>query len=146
MQIWRNLVLVFSFTCSLMDSLLWMGAVSIRDKITGNIYWWTGVMWMFVDYCNVFISCLDSHSDGTHSLNIHWTSHVMQLFSKSVQMKKQTHLHLGWPEGKDIFQQIFSFGWTIPLNISVFFPPNDYTYRSYPDAQYWWSLTHAALI
>ncbi len=21
-----------------------------------------------VDYCDVFISCLDSHSDGTHSL------------------------------------------------------------------------------
>ncbi len=23
---------------------------------------------LFVDYCDVFISCLDSHSDGTHSL------------------------------------------------------------------------------
>ncbi len=28
---------------------------------------------LLVDYCNVFISCLDSHSDGTHSLQrIHW--------------------------------------------------------------------------
>ncbi len=26
-----------------------------------------------VDYCDVFISCLDFHSDGTHSLQrIHW--------------------------------------------------------------------------
>ncbi len=26
-----------------------------------------------VHYCDVFISCLDSHSDGTHSLQrIHW--------------------------------------------------------------------------
>ncbi len=26
-----------------------------------------------VDYCDVFISCLDSHSDGTHTLQrIHW--------------------------------------------------------------------------
>ncbi len=26
-----------------------------------------------VDYCDVCISCLDSHSDGTHSLQwIHW--------------------------------------------------------------------------
>ncbi len=26
-----------------------------------------------MDYCDVFISCLDSHSDGTHSLQrIHW--------------------------------------------------------------------------
>ncbi len=24
--------------------------------------------WSRVDYCDVFISCLDSHSDGTHSL------------------------------------------------------------------------------
>ncbi len=23
---------------------------------------------LLVDYCDVFISCLDSHSDGTHSL------------------------------------------------------------------------------
>ncbi len=24
--------------------------------------------WSHVDYCDVFISCLDSHSDGIHSL------------------------------------------------------------------------------
>ncbi len=31
---------------------------------------WSGLL---VDYCDVFISCLDSHSDGTHSLQrIHW--------------------------------------------------------------------------
>ncbi len=31
---------------------------------------WCGLL---VDYCEVFISCLDSHSDGTHSLQrIHW--------------------------------------------------------------------------
>ncbi len=58
---------------------------------------WCGLL---VDYCDVFISCLDSHSDGTHSLQrIHWwTSDVMLHFSKSVLMKKQTHLQLGWPE------------------------------------------------
>ncbi len=27
-------------------------------------------------------------------------------------MKKQTHLHTGWPED----EYIFIFGWTIPLN------------------------------
>ncbi len=66
---------------------------------------------LHVDYCDVFISCLDSHSDGTHSLlRIHWwASDVMLNFSKSVPMKKQTPLHLGWPEGECIF------GWTIPL-------------------------------
>ncbi len=30
-----------------------------------------GLEWcrLLVDYCDVFISCLDSHSDGTHSLH-----------------------------------------------------------------------------
>ncbi len=34
-----------------------------------------GLEWceLLVDYYDVFISCLDSHSDGTHSLqSIHW--------------------------------------------------------------------------
>ncbi len=37
-------------------------------------------------YCDVFISCLDSHSDGTHSLqSIHWcTSNLMLQFSKLI--------------------------------------------------------------
>ncbi len=58
-----------------------------------------------MDYCDVFISCLDSHSDGTHSLQrIHWlVSDVMLHFSKSVPVKKQTHPHLVWPEGEYIF-------------------------------------------
>ncbi len=62
------------------------------------------------DYCDVFISSLDSHSDGTHSLQrIHgWASDVIQNFSKSVQMKKQTHLHHGWSEDKYILSK-FSF-------------------------------------
>ncbi len=52
------------------------------------------VDWNRVDYCNVFISCLDSHSDGSHSLQmIHWRARdVMLNFSKSVRTKKQTHL------------------------------------------------------
>ncbi len=42
-----------------------------------DINWWIGV----VDYCNVLISCLDSHSDGTYSRQrIHWqASDVMLL-------------------------------------------------------------------
>ncbi len=66
--------------------------------------------WSGVDYCDVFISCLVSHSDGTHSLQrIHWwESDVMLHFSKSVLMKKKTHLHLGWPKN-------FICGKNIPL-------------------------------
>ncbi len=35
---------------------------------------WHGLYFcdLLVDYCDVFISCLDSHSDGTHSLNLFW--------------------------------------------------------------------------
>ncbi len=50
---------------------------------------WCGLL---VDHCDVFISCLDSYSDGTHSLQrIHcWASDVMLHFNKSVLIKKQT--------------------------------------------------------
>ncbi len=74
-------------TCSPIHPLQWMGAVRMRvqkaDKNNNN--------------CDVFIGCLDSHSDGTHSLNrmYWWASVVMLHFSKSVLMKQQIHLHLG---------------------------------------------------
>ncbi len=44
-----------------------------------------------VDYCDASISCLDSHSDGTHSVQrIHWwATDAMLHFSKSVLMKKK---------------------------------------------------------
>ncbi len=46
-----------------------------------------GLEWhgLLVDFCYVFISCLDSHTDGTHSLQkIHcWASDEMLNFSKS---------------------------------------------------------------
>ncbi len=53
--------------------------------------------WSGVDCLSIivmFISCLDSHSDGTHSLqSIHWWASDVQLhFSRSVLMKKQNKL------------------------------------------------------
>ncbi len=37
---------------------------------------------LLVEYCDVFISCLDSHSDGTHSLQrIHWWASDLMLNS-----------------------------------------------------------------
>ncbi len=71
-----------------------------------SLDFWTGLL---VDYSDVFISCLGSHSDGTHSLQrIHWwTSYVILNFSKSFLMKKQTHLPScmawGWVNLKQIF-------------------------------------------
>ncbi len=51
-----------------------------------------------VDYCDVFISSLDTHSDGTHSLQrIHWwASNVMLHFSKPFQIKKLIYILDGW--------------------------------------------------
>ncbi len=65
-----------------------------------------------LDYWNVCICCLDSHSDGTHSLQrTHWWASDIRLnFSKSVLMKKKTHLHLGWPENEYIFSKFSFFG------------------------------------
>ncbi len=62
-----------------------------------------------VDYCNVFISCLDSHSDGTHSLQrIHWrASDVMLNFSKS---DEETNSFISWmPKGWIQFWVNYSF-------------------------------------
>ncbi len=60
---------------------------------------------LLVDYCDVFISCLVSRSDGTHSLQrIHWwTSDAMLNLAKSVPMKKQTNIYFRWTECKSIF-------------------------------------------
>ncbi len=65
--------------------------------------------------CDVFINCLDSHSDGTHSpQSIHWyASDVMLHFSKSVLMEKQNSSWMIW--GWGYIQQILIFGLTIPL-------------------------------
>ncbi len=58
--------------------------------------------------CDVFISCLNSHSDGTHTLQrIHWLANdVMPNFSKSVLK----NLHLGWPESEYIFSKFTFLG------------------------------------
>ncbi len=95
---------------SIMDSL-W---THILCALMNAGFRFTRLDWNRVDYlwcyCDAFISCLDSHSDGTHSLQrIHWwASDVMQIFSKSVLMKKQTHLHLGW-YGMSTFSANFHF-------------------------------------
>ncbi len=57
--------------------------------------------WSHMDYCDVFISYLNSHYHGTHSLQREWwVSDVVLNFSKSATMKKQNHLHLVLPEGE----------------------------------------------
>ncbi len=47
-----------------------------------DISWWTGLL---VDYCDVFISCLISRSDGTHSLQrIYWLASDVMLISPNL--------------------------------------------------------------
>ncbi len=62
-------------------------------------------LWMII---LIFVSAVWTHSDGTHSLQrMHcWASNLMLYFSKSVLMKKQTHLHLGWREGEYVVMKI----------------------------------------
>ncbi len=59
---------------------------------------------LLVDYCDVFLSCLDSHSDGTHSLqSIHWwASDVMLNFS--ICSAEETNSST-WPDRKYIFSK-----------------------------------------
>ncbi len=86
---------------SLEEALLWIMNSYFSKKqcfelskvliVEGIISRYKLMDWTGVDYCDVFISCLDSHSDGTHSLqSIHWwTVGALQNFSKSVWMKKK---------------------------------------------------------
>ncbi len=65
--------------------------------------------WSGVDYCDVFISCLDSHSDGTHSLqSIHcWANNAILHFSKSDEETNSFTSWLAW--GWRHFQQMLIF-------------------------------------
>ncbi len=85
--------------------------------------------WSDVDYCDVFISCLGSHSDGTHSLqNIHWWAKgkdvtcgqvwwpmlgicALHLTHPSVHtqqwvVNKHTHTHTPWTHTRIIGQPL----------------------------------------
>ncbi len=61
---------------------------------------WTGVVWITVD---VFISCLDSHSDGTHSLQrIHLIASNAKLLL----------ICYDWSKNSSTSVKLSSFGWT----------------------------------
>ncbi len=79
----------------LVTNVLTMDLFQLLSSLDVN--WWTGMVWITCGLLDVFISCLDSHSDGTHSLqSIHSWDISPNL------MKKQTHPNLGWPEGEHI--------------------------------------------
>ncbi len=121
------------WSCSLEEVLLWImdnflarsNSLKLKHLNDGfvsykraNFHLLTdGLEWceLLVDYCDVFISCLDSHSDGTHSLQrIHWwATDVMIHFSKSETNSSTSWMAWGWVN----FQQNFIFGWTISLTL-----------------------------
>ncbi len=83
--LWTRILAAFHFTrCQLMD--------------------WSGV-----DYCDVFISCLDSHSNGTHSLQriVMWCNDTfLQICSHEETNSSASWIAWGWVH----FLQIFIFG------------------------------------
>ncbi len=99
-----------------------------------------GLEWcgLFVDYCDVFISCLDSHSDGTHSLqSIHcWDTDAETHFYKSDEETNSSWSWMNW--GWVDFQQTFIFGWTIPLNCNVIEQVKLYKPRKPKIRTRWW--------
>ncbi len=57
--------------------------------------------WSCVDYCYLFISCLESHSDGTHSLQrIHWWAMMQCYIFPNLHWWRSK---LGWPKCKYSF-------------------------------------------
>ncbi len=99
---------------NIMDSVLMMICLLQTQLSTlKDVNWCTRVMWIIMMF---LISCLNSHSDGTHSLQriLWWTSDVLLNFSKSIPIKK-TNLSTSWKTwGWINFKQIVIFGWTIP--------------------------------
>ncbi len=75
----------------------WPFLVGIRCIPAYHVDYTTGLEWcgLLVDYCDVFISCLDSHSDGTHSLQSShwWASDAMLNFLKS---DEETNSSTNW--------------------------------------------------
>ncbi len=76
-----------------------------------------GVVWITCGLCG-FISCLDSHSDGTHSCRASMLRHWCRDTFYKPDEEKQTHPNLGWPED----EHILIIGWTIPLIKQTFRP------------------------
>ncbi len=108
--------------------------------------------WSAVDYCDVFISCLDSHSDGTHSLqSLHcWASDVMLYFSKSdEETNSSTSFLMAWKWVFILFSLLLLLlffccflggggGWTVHFKVIVLhswpnikFNPNPKQFKYY---------------
>ncbi len=103
---------------------------SYKKGLNYELFYHEQSLWITYIICGllwcVFVSNLDSHFDGTHSLQrIHcFASDVILNIFTYFPLKKQTHLHLGWPEAENTFilgiplissllqnKSIFSLSW-----------------------------------
>ncbi len=95
------------------DHFSWKQLLEMKNIVHLAAFHKTLMDWSGVDYCNVFISCLDSHSDGTHSpqRSHWWASDAMLHFSKSDEETNSSTSCMTWVRVK--FQHIVISGWTI---------------------------------
>ncbi len=100
--------------------------------------------WSGVDYCDVFSNWFDFPSDGTHSLQrIHWWASVVMLnSSKSVPMKRQTHLHLSTFSANVHFWVNYSFKYGLVLTLQKQVRYLDCNRRWGPDPVVWGSAEY----
>ncbi len=76
--VWLSWIVNSAWSFSPENAILWIDLYFIQEQ-SFEVQNALCMMYLFianmqlVDYCDVFISCLDSHSDGTHSLqSIYW--------------------------------------------------------------------------
>ncbi len=91
---------------SLIMDLSYKHIFLLHKMLIDGLEWWG----LLVDYCDVFISCLDSHYDGTHSLQrIHWSESDATFLQ--ICSDEETNSSTSWMA----WGQIFIFGRAIPL-------------------------------
>ncbi len=72
-----------------------------------DVNWWTGVVWnivMFLSAVWTLILTAPIHCRGSIA------EQVMECYISPNLMKKQTHLHIGWPEGEHISSKFLFLG------------------------------------
>ncbi len=127
----KNIIILFH--CR--ETLLWITNLYFDQKQRFKVKtsWWIcflqtrsfwlhkmltdGLEWcgLLVDYCDVFISCLDSHSDGTHSLQrIHWWASDATFLQICSDKNKLIYI---LDEGESVFSKLSFLGelWFLPI-------------------------------
>ncbi len=94
---------------------------------------------LLVDYCDAFISCLDSHSGGTHSpQRINWWAiNIVLNFYTSAPSKKQIFAYTLGDLDVSTFSAIWNFGVNLSFKMSSMV---GVSYRQHRRVYSWWFL------